>query len=431
MKRQISAILVALLVLSGVSLWPQASGGKDPGTLVVWMKKGFVDEQNVAFMKRVNDFAAAKHIKVDVEMLAYEDIYPKWTAAIQSGNVPDISFFGYQEVGQFESQGVLEDLTPLLKQIQAKYGAFFPSAIQAITFGGKSYAVPFWGEGTALYYRKDMFQKAGIAAPPQTWDEYRADAVKLTDAANGVYGSGAGYGDGNSDCEWLSRGIIWAFGGSEFAADGKTITIDSPQTRKAIDYITGLFTREKVTPPTALGWNDSGNNTSYLSGQSAMVFNTGSIVNAMKKSAPDLLAVTGYAPLPAGPAGRFTAGISNNLGVFKGAKNKALASELLIYLLDPTWYKEWIDVSAPLALPVYQDLAKNDPIWKDPTNKAFMDSMSTFKYLGYKGSYSPGAGKIYNLRLINALFENILAKGMSVDAALAQYKQDAAKAMLP
>jgi multiple sugar transport system substrate-binding protein len=291
--------------------------------------------------------------------------------------------------------------------------------------------VPFWGEGTGLYYRKDLFQKAGISGPPQTWDEYRADAVKLTDAANGIYGSGTGYGDGNSDCEWLSRGIIWSYGGAEFSADGKSIVIDTPETRKAIDYIVGLFMKDKVTPPTALGWNDSGNNTSYLSGQAAMVFNTGSIVNAMKKSAPELLANTGFAPLPAGPKGRFTAGISNNLGVFKLAKNKAMASELLVYLLDPSWYKEWIDVSAPLALPVYQDLAKNDPIWKDPINKAFLDSMTSFKYLGYKGSYTPAAGKIYNLRLMNALFENIMAKGMSVDAALAQFKQEATKAMLP
>lgn len=426
MRRSIAISVVVLLILSAVSAWAQQTP-----TLTVWMKKGFVDEQNVAFQQRVNEFAAAKHIKVNVEMLAYEDIYPKWTAAIQSGNVPDISFFGYQEVGQFANQGVLEDLTLLLKQIQDKYGAIYPSAIQAITFDGKSYAIPFWGEGTALYYRKDLFQKAGISGPPQTWDEYRADAIKLTDAANGIYGSGTGYGDGNSDCEFLSRSIIWAFGGAEFSAEGKKIVIDSPETRKAIDFIVGLFMKDKVTPPTALGWNDSGNNTSYLSGQSAMVFNTGSIVNAMKKNAPDLLENTGYAPLPAGPKGRFTAGISNNLGVFKGAKNKALANELLMYLLDPQWYKSWIDVSAPLALPVYPSLAASDPIWKEPANKAFMDSMSTFKYLGYAGSYTAGAGKIFNLRLMNAMFENIMAKGMGVDAALAQFKQDATKAMLP
>ena len=223
------------------------------GDLTIWMKKGFVEQQNVEFEARVKAFAEMKGIKVNAELLAYEDAFAKWTAAIESGNVPDISYFGYQEVGQFYQQDVLEDITDLVADIQAEYGTIFPKSIKAVTFDGKTYAIPFWGEGTALYYRKDLFKAAGIENPPNTWEEFRDYAIKLTDPSMGIYGAGLGYGSGNSDAEWLSRSMIWAFGGSIFDESGKKIVFNSPETLAAVNFISGLFMKDKVTPPTAIG----------------------------------------------------------------------------------------------------------------------------------------------------------------------------------
>ncbi|NLJ49332.1 MAG: sugar ABC transporter substrate-binding protein [Candidatus Atribacteria bacterium] len=394
-----------------------------PSTLTVWMKKGFVEEQNVMFEERVKEFATMKNIDVNVELIAYEDFFPKWTASIESGNLPDLSFFGYQEIGQFYASGIMRDLTPLVAKIEEEYGNIFEKSKKAVTFEDKIYGIPFWGEGTALYYRNDLFQENGISAPPNSWEEFRDYAIKTTDPQKGVFGAGIGYGAGNSDAEWLSRSIIWAFGGAIFGEDGKSVVIHSPETIKAVDFITRLFTEDKVTPPGAVGWNDGGNNTSYISGQSAMVVNTGSIIAAMRKNNPEMLDKTGVIVLPQGVAGRFTAGISNNLGIFKNAPNPELAEELLIFLMDPNWYKEWIVASAPLALPVYESLA-NEPIWAEPHNKAFMDSIKTFEYLGYRGPYSPAAGEVYNMRIINKMFEDIIVNNVSIEEAIVSFEQE-------
>lgn len=392
-------------------------------TLTVWMKKGFVEAQNTMFEERVKEFAALRGIDVNVELIAYEDFFPKWTASIESGNLPDLSFFGYQEIGQFHASGLMRDLTPLVEEIESTYGDIFASSKKAITFEDKIYGVPFWGEGTALYYRQDLFEEAGIANPPDTWEEFREIAIKLTNPRQGQYGAGIGYGAGNSDAEWLSRSIIWAFGGAIFGEDGKSVIFNSPETSEAIQFITRLFTEDEVTPPGAVGWDDGGNNTSYISGQSAMVVNTGSIIAALRRDYPDLLERTGVVVLPQGPAGRFTAGISNNLGIFKDAPNAELAEELLVFLMDPEWYQEWISVSAPLALPVYEALAE-DTLWQEPHHQAFMDSMETFEYLGYRGPYTPAAGEIYNLRLINIMFEDIIVNGKPIDQAIASFEQE-------
>ena len=239
---------------------------------------------------------------------------------------------------------------------------------KAITFSGKQYGVPFWTETQVLYYRKDLLANAGYTEPPKTWDELREMGKKLTDTSKGLYGIGMGYGKGNSDAEFLTRGIIWSYGGSVDTQDGKTVIADSPETVQAASFIRDIFLTDKSTPPSAIGWDDAGNNKAYLSGQAAMIFNTGSVLATIKKDNPDLYEKTGIAPYPAGPKGTFIPGISNNLGIFKDSKNKDLAKKFISYMLDKDWYKSWIEKGAPLTAPVYDELAK-EAVWQGEKTK--------------------------------------------------------------
>jgi len=61
---------------------------------------------------------------------------------------------------------------------------------------GKIYAVPLSVDSLALYYNKDLFNQAGIAVPPKTWNEFISDAIKLTsiDSFGNILQSGAAMG---------------------------------------------------------------------------------------------------------------------------------------------------------------------------------------------------------------------------------------------
>lgn len=48
------------------------------------------------------------------------------------------------------------------------------------------YGIPGWASVQVLYYRTDMFEEAGLSAP-ETWDDFRDAAIKLTDEKNGIY----------------------------------------------------------------------------------------------------------------------------------------------------------------------------------------------------------------------------------------------------
>ena len=46
---------------------------------------------------------------------------------------------------------------------------FLPPVIDSAKYKDKLYAVPYASDGGMLYYRTDLLQAAGIAAPPKTW----------------------------------------------------------------------------------------------------------------------------------------------------------------------------------------------------------------------------------------------------------------------
>lgn len=404
------AVLTAGCSNTGNGEAPQGSAAASSGpkpTLTFWMKKQLFEDQNKLITERAKQFGVDNNVNVNIELIAYEDFYPKWTAAIESKTSPDVSFFGYQEVGQFYGKNVLEDVSDLVKTVEGANSEIQPSLKKAITFQGKQYAIPFWTETQVLYYRKDLLKNAGYDAPPKTWEEFRVMAKKLTDPAKGVYGAGIGYGKGNSDAEFLTRGIIWSYGGSVDTQDGKTVIANSPETVAASKFIRDIFLTDKSTPPSALGWDDSGNNKAYLSGQAAMIFNVGSILATIKKDNPDLYEKTGIAPYPAGPKGNFLPGISNNLGIFKDSKNKDLAKKFISYMVATDWYKGWIEKGAPLTGPIYGKLA-TESVWQDERNKAFVDSVKSFNFLGFPGEYNPKAGEVFNLRLVNDTFQKLM-----------------------
>ena len=393
------------------------TGTSENKEVTLWMKKGLVDASNSMIVQRGKEFENKNNVKVNVEIIPYEEFLPKWISAIETGLTPDVSFFGYQEIGEFYEKDVLMDLSTLYNKIEKEQGAFYPNLKNAITFQGKQFGIPFWAEAIVMYYRKDILAAAGFKFVPQTWEEYRKIVKATTDPAKGIYGAGIGYGKGNSDSEWFTRSVLWSFGGAEVDKDGKTVIINSPESIAAIKYISNIFSVDKATPPSSIGWDDSGNNNAYLSGQAVTVFNTGSIANIAKTENPELYKNTGLVPFPAGPKGRFIPGIENTLGIFKNSKSPDIAKQLIEFLMEKEWYASWIDKSAPLLCPVYSELG-NMPIWKLPMNEPFIQSVKNFTFLGYKSKFSSKIGQVYNLRLLNDTIYEMLFNKISPEKSM-------------
>lgn len=390
-----------------------------PSKLTFWMMKTFVDEGNLSMEAHVEEFEKATGIEVDFEMIPIDDLATRWSAAIESGNTPDLSYMDYNNLGQFQAKDLLLDVTDTIAEVQAKNGELTPALLESMTYNGKLYGVPMWAEPTVLYYRTDLFEKAGIANPPDTWEEFIEDAKLLTDPDNGVYGAGFGIGMSLTDTEWWVRDILWSFGASINAADGKTATVNTPEFKEAAQWFVDFYTKHNITPPGVVGWDDSGNNKSYLSGQSAMVINTGSVYNAIFNTAdyPDLKENTKVAPVPGGPSGRFITGICNGIGIFKNTQNPYWSKQLMAWMMDKEWQREWMKFGGYLIVPAYPDLAE-DPFWQTDAGRVFAEVPLYYAFIGYPGNFTPASGQIANTFVLTRNFMEVIVNDQPLEEML-------------
>ena len=70
----------------------------------------------------------------------------------------------------------------------AERAPFLPASLDANVWDGKIYGVPFYWDDGYLFYRKDLLEKSGYSAPPQTWTELPEMAQKVMKDHNLKYG---------------------------------------------------------------------------------------------------------------------------------------------------------------------------------------------------------------------------------------------------
>ncbi|OLL31635.1 sugar ABC transporter substrate-binding protein [Burkholderia sp. SRS-W-2-2016] len=89
---------------------------------------------------------------------------------------PDVvSWHDGERMAYYAQRGLLEDLSP--DWSKNGWSQQYASVKEASTYKGKQYAAPLGYDAYGFFYRKDLFEKAGIKGEPKTWDEL-LDATK-------------------------------------------------------------------------------------------------------------------------------------------------------------------------------------------------------------------------------------------------------------
>src|ERR1700741_4627290 len=99
----------------------------------------------------------------------------------------DLVFIGLYETPIFAKRGWLKEMTG----IPGDYDLddVFKSLRDGLSYEGKLYALPFYGESSMLMYRKDLLEQKGLKMPEQPkYEAIKKIADALTDKAKGVYG---------------------------------------------------------------------------------------------------------------------------------------------------------------------------------------------------------------------------------------------------
>ncbi len=145
---------------------------------------------------------------------------------------------------EFYQKGFIKDLSGSVSD--ADKADFSKTAIETVTYDGALVALPIMVHNCAMYYRTDLFEKAGLSGPPKSWDEYRAFAKKTTDAANGIYGTMVCSKQGIEAATRL-HSFYQQAGGDLLGADGAP-TINSDAGRAALEFMVRARVRRLRRP---------------------------------------------------------------------------------------------------------------------------------------------------------------------------------------
>ncbi|MEA2550180.1 MAG: multiple sugar transport system substrate-binding protein [Chloroflexota bacterium] len=370
------------------------------GTLTVWAMGNEGTKLSIladAFTK------ANPGVKVNVTPVDWGQAVTKLQTAIAGGTTPDVSQMGTDMMGQFGANGTFDtvpaDVDP---------STFFQSAWNTNMVGGAVVGVPWYVETRLLYYRTDIATKAGITAPPATWDDLKAMAKAMKDTGGAKWGISLGTKNWQEYFPFL-----WSNGGDVVDASGNP-ALNSPQAVEALTFYDSFFT-EGLTPKSVPEGFDitpafvKGDNPMFFSGP----WHLGLIKDAGGASFDGKWAI---APMPKKVTGTSFVG-GSNMVVFKATKNRDAAWAFVKFVSDPKtqalWYKTVTD------LPAVQSAWQEPDVAADPNVKKFGDQLKDTKAQPVSATWSELSAAI------NDILEKMTTGGLDPKAAADQMQQQA------
>jgi N,N'-diacetylchitobiose transport system substrate-binding protein len=312
------------------------------GTLTVWLMDGsattqLTDQLNAEFAQQYPGW------KVNYQVQEWDGIGQKLAKALSSSTPPDVVELGNTQAIAYSQSGGLLDLTGMTNAFQCKQW------VQALkdsgAYQGKQYAIPFYAANRTVIYRKDMFAKAGITAPPTSNDEWLADIAKLKTAYASDPQFQSLYLPGQ---EWYTLlSFIWDQGGDVATLNGSTYkaALTSAQARAGVSFYKQLYDASGTTAPKDTDEAKPLQNDVFAQdgGHVAMMIGLPWEEAGAVKDDPALESQLGAFPIPSKTSGKsapvFLGG--SDLAIAATSKNQA-AAEAYLQLLSGSKYQDML-----------------------------------------------------------------------------------------
>lgn len=356
MQRRIAPVATLIAAFLALTVGLAACGGDDGGssakksadtaklggTVRLWiMPNGPKPKEDMEAV--VKPFEQKNGVKVNVEVVGWDVQFDRIRNAAIAGEGPDVTQAGTTQVPFFAALGGFEDISKRIEDIGGK--AAYPDGVwQTTQVVGRdgTWALPWFTEARAIYYRKDVLEKAGVDEKTAftDWDAFRTtlEKVKQVGEIGGKkiepFGSP---GKKAFDLVHHVMPFVWDAGGAELTQDNKKSAIASPQAEQGLKFMADLIS-SGLYDKSQLERDGTQVENQFKGGRLAVWMGGPWVLGSVKRSddenwvkvARDNL---GIAPMPAGPQGKgYTFVGGSNLLMLKSSKNKDAAWALMKYM---------------------------------------------------------------------------------------------------
>jgi len=237
---------------------PEASPeptAKPTGKITVWGWTAAIRDTIEASGVLADFQAAYPDIEVEIVYHSPQDVYTSLPLALTAGTgAPDVCLVENSHLAEYVHMGGLLDLTD---RVQPYIDQMNDYKWADCTKDGSYYCLPWDSGPVVMYYRRDVFDQAGLSSKPEdvsnlvaTWDDY-LNVCRTIKEKTGAYcfahNKANNYGR-------LYEMVLWEQGLGYYDAATGEVTADSPENIATLEML-GRFWQEDLVSD-ALEWTD-------------------------------------------------------------------------------------------------------------------------------------------------------------------------------
>lgn len=311
----------------------------------------YMGDGNEQVQPVLDDFTEETGIHVNVQSIPWSSAHDRLLTAVASGEGPDVVQLGTTWMSEFVDAGALEDITEYTESVEALNPEnFFEGNVNTTEFDNSYYAIPWYTETRALYYREDLLSEVGYDEAPQTWEELKDAADQLADRGDNYYGFNVDGADQSFHFMFARQN------GAELLSENEDPLFTESEFSETIEYLNS-FVVDGASPAQDLGLDIS--QTFGGEGYVPMFISGPWMISIINESAPDIEGQWATAPLPEGPENNLSNTGGANLAVWNGSENVDEAIQLIEFISLPENQLTFFETSSslPATMSAWEDEA--------------------------------------------------------------------------
>jgi multiple sugar transport system substrate-binding protein len=376
----------------------------------------FVPASDEELKRQAAEWGKASKVRVRVDLVAHLQLPAKKAAEVQAQAGHDMLHLYIDDPDLYYDQ--LATIDDVAGELSRQAGGFFDEEL--FRYRGQHFkAIPWYFISFPIAYRMDVLDKIGERVP-DTWDDMLRVGKKAKAEGHPVGIQISHCFDSNA----ILRGILWSYGAKITDKDAKPITINSPETVKAIEYVKALFT--EAMEQEVLSWDDANNNRCLNGGKCSMILNPISAYESARDAKAlipgtdrQIHEVINHNLPPNGPAGRHISASYNMFGIWNFSRQIDAAKDFLRYHFAEEQQNRFIEASRGYNQPLLKKFT-NHQIWNTNPKYAFAPKIGEFTHPPSWPAPPHAASQVtMNLYVIPDMFANAVTGTMSTKDAIA------------
>jgi multiple sugar transport system substrate-binding protein len=363
-------------------------------------------------------------VDVVVEIVPFPKIPEKWATAVAADTIPDVMGTTAWNAMDALNAGKLIPADNIVARLGGLDAFVSPQGIKdALEYKGTLLALPLYANTRVLIYRRDLLEQAGVT-PPEKWEEYIDAAAKLTDPPN-QYGMIQMWDPGDVGATLYHQIFSSSNDGSFFNADGNP-TLTNKANMETIEFMIELY--RVGSPEREFGFTFRDVFNLFTSGKSAMVLNSGFMMNSYEDKLSEMPELQGKRALGIGkpPYKKRAAGNASYTPIMQlKGDQEALGEEFILFLFEPERYTRWTHALPGAMLPVLTSVFESEEYWDNERIQKYREGINNIiaalKNPGYwPDKINENLSVVTDYGIIETMYQKIALGAASIEEAAAE-----------